>query len=346
MAMKDFMQKMHGWVEKATTRREEGEKAAVPQSTGPVTGFQPPVRRPRAAAPTGDVHPAAAFNGAAPAGVNSDSMPQFVPPLQPVQPQGIPMQSMPPQPYGNQASSQPMPAAQSMGGTMRHQPLRAQQSGPYQPRHEAAPVQSSWQTGYTQQQMQPQQGFSSAASAFSAASAPAPQAAAPVQQPQQQSKVTFFPGTVEDDQNNHYAIVMRVAQVSSIASCYHLLEFMQNEEAIIVNLDQISDAMEANRCIDMLFGAAYAMKQNFERISTRSIYLIAPRRVHLLPSDSMMQLSQSDLERRWPGLSRMGASDNHRGGQADFAPAFGHRTASPRPGQYTDFGGFSGLGSR
>ena len=339
MAMKDFMQKMHGWVEKATTRREEGEKAAVPQSTGPVTGFQPPVRRPRAAAPVADAHPASAFSGAAPAGVKSEGIPQFVPPLQPVQPQGIPMQNMPPQAYGNQASSQPMPAAQPMSGTMKQPLQRAQHSGPYQPRHEAAaPVQSNWQTGYTQQQMQQPQGF--------AAAAPAPQAAAPVQQPQQPGNVVYFPDTVQDDQNNHYAMIMRVAQVSSIASCYHLLEFMQNDEAIIVNLDQISDPMEANRCIDMLFGAAYAMKQNFERISTRSIYLIAPRRVHLLPSDSMMQLSQTDLERRWPGLSRMGAQESHRGGQADFAPAFGHRTASPRPGQYTDFGGFSGLGSR
>ena len=191
--------------------------------------------------------------------------------------------------------------------------------------------------GYTQQQMQSQQSF--------AAPATGPQATASAPQPQQPDNV-FYLNTVQDNQNNNYAIVMRVAQVSSIASCYHLLEFMQNDEAVIVNLDQISDATEANRCIDMLFGAAYAMKQNFERISTRSIYLIAPRRVHLMPSDSMMQLSQTDLERRWPGLSRMGAQENHRGHQEDFAPAFGHRTAAARPGQYTDYGGFSGLGRR
>ena len=196
----------------------------------------------------------------------------------------------------------------------------------------------AWHTGYTQQQ--PQSGFA------------APQAA-PAQngqnmqnnpQPQAAGNVRFFPGTVEDEQSNAYALVMRVAQVSSISSCYHLLEFMQNDEAIIVNLDQISDAMEANRCIDMLFGAAYAMNQTFERISTRSIYVILPRRVHLMPSDAMMQLSQSDLERRWPGLSRMGGSDGRRGRQEDFAPAFGQRSASARPGQYTDFGGFGGLG--
>ena len=143
-------------------------------------------------------------------------------------------------------------------------------------------------------------------------------------------------------------MTLRVAQITGIASCYRLLEFMQNNETVIVNAEQITDAMEASRCMDMLFGAAYAMNQNFERIASRMIYLIAPRHVHVLPYESMLHLSQQDIERRWPGSARASGQEARRPAsrQEDFAPAFGQHAAAAPQTQYTGFGGFGAFGGR
>ncbi|MBQ2952963.1 MAG: cell division protein SepF [Clostridia bacterium] len=322
MAMKDLVQKMKGFVGKATAPREQGQKP--PMSTmpnGSVSGYQPRVVRPHAAQSGPVTHPAASFDRMNPAGVNPDSGPRFMPPLQPGQPQPVPVQQVQ-QPYGNQASSQPLPPPGQPMGTTSMPPM--QQNAGQQP-----PMQGqSWPRQTVQQPafQQPQ-------------AAPAMQHQnAPQQNPE--SNVRYFPGTVADEAGNPYAMVMRVAQVTGITSCYALLEFMQYDEAIIVNLDQITDVMEANRCIDMLFGAAYAMQHNFERIASRSVYLIAPQRVHVLPCENMMLMSQQDADRRWPGLSRMSAPASRQGRRDDFAPAFGQQAAAPRPGQYAEYGGF------
>lgn len=322
MAIKDFMQKVQGFMGKVTAPRESAQKP--PMSTmpnGSISGYQPRVgRRPAAAAAAPETHPAASFAGMAPAGVNPNGIPQFMPPLQPVQPQGVPVQA-PQQPYGNQAGSQPMPpAGQTMGA-----------QAPYQPRHQS-PQPPMQQTGYVPPVAPQQTGFMPPVQPQQPA-APAPQGAP-------ESNVRYFPGTVTDEAGASYAMVMRIAQVTGIASCYALLEFMQYDEAIIVNLDQITDVLEANRCIDMLFGAAYAMHHTFERIAARSVYLIAPQRMHVLPCENMMHMSRQDADRRWPGLSRMGGAQRGDGRQEDFAPAFGQRAAAPQAPGYASYGGF------
>lgn len=346
MAIKDIMQKVQGWVDKVAARREDGQ--GVPMTTmpnGSVSGYQPRVSRPRAQAEVPETHPAASFAGMTPAGVDPAGIPQYFPPMQATARQSIPQaQGAPQQPYGNQASSRPMPPPQQPFGTvrqnpvppmgtMRQAPVQQPQQG-YQPRHQSPqPQQNAWQNGFTQQQSFPQQGYTPPVQ-------PAPQAA-----PAPESNVRYFPGTMADEAGNPCAVVLRVAQITSIASCYYLLEFMQNDEAVIVNAEQITDVMEANRCMDMLFGAAYAMNQTFERISGKMIYLIAPRRVHVLPCESMLQVSQQDIERRWPGFSRAGSQEGRHARREDFAPAFGQRAAAPQQAQY-DFGSFGGFAGR
>ncbi len=354
MAIKDIMQKMQGLADKVATRRERDQRP--PLSTmpnGSVSGYQPKVNRPQrpAAAPQGaQQHPAAGFGNMRPMGVDPASVAQFVP-LQSAPPQPVPQQGMPQQPYGNQATSQPMPPPQTMG-TMQ-QPVQPPQ-GAYQPRHQS-PQQ---QTGYTQQhsyvwQMPgvEQTGYGQQTTWQQPAR---PEQNAPVQQGVTQNTgytqqaldavrkngVDYFPGTVVDQEGNTYAMTLRVAQVTSFVSCYHLLEFMNNDETVIINIEQITDVMEANRCIDMIFGAAYALGHRLERIAARSVYISVPNRVQLLPVDSMLQLSQQDIDRRWPGLSRMAPQESRHGGREDFAPAFGQHAAAAQPGQYARFGGF------
>lgn len=365
----NFKESLQGLMNKVGARREDGQRPPLSNMpNGSVSGYVPKVekRKPDAqgqaqgAQGTQGAHPAAAFPGMMPPGFETARMGQYVPPMQQPAQNAVPPQQAwggptpPRQPYGSQASSQQMPPPQQpMNGAAPQQPMQA--TG-YQPRHQVPP--QGWNQGYTQQQsfnpaaqgpaMPPQQ---------PAQPQPAPQPQQPVPpvqqppqmpQPQQPGNVTFFPGTVVDEQGNSYAMVLRVAQITGVTSCYRLLEFMQNNETVIVNAEQITDAMEANRCMDMLFGAAYAMNQNFERIAGKMIYLIAPRHVHVLPYESMLHLSQQDIERRWPGSSRAPVQDFRRGAarQDDFAPAFGQRAAVPQQPQYTGFGGFSGFANR
>jgi len=165
-------------------------------------------------------------------------------------------------------------------------------------------------------------------------------------QPPVDNGLRYFPGAYVTEEGSVYKMVLRVAQITGVASCYRLIEFMQNSEAMIVNAEQISDVMEADRCMDLLFGAAYAMNQNFVRISGKMIYLITPRQMQVIPFDSLLHMSNEDIERRWPGSSR-GYQENRFGGfaaksrQEDFAPAYGQRAArSAQAGAYTDYGGF------
>ncbi len=350
MAMKDIKNKFQGWMQKVTESRESGQKP--PMSTmpnGSVSGYQPRINRSRPAVETQDEHPASSFGRMAPAGVDPTGFQQFGQPVQPQQQTQQATGYQPPvQPYGNQAGSRPMPPPQGaqpqgygqmFGGTGYQPPVQGTQppvgaqpqygqpsfgGTGYQPRHQQPmQQQTSWQPPV--QQTPPQGGQN-------------------VQQ-HTDGNVRYFPGTVRDEEGNAYSMVLRVAQITGITSCYRLLEFMQYGEAVIVNAEQITDTLEADRCMDMLFGAAYAMNQTFGRIAGRMIYLIAPRHVHVLPFDSIQRMSQQDKEGRWPGSSRPGVQENRFNAfrQDDFAPAFGQRAAAPQPA-YSEFGGFSGFG--
>lgn len=330
MGINEMKQKLQGFVQKMTARREDGERQ--PLSTmpnGSISGYQPRIvrRRPENEGP--ETHPAASFSGMVPEGVDPAGMPQFMqPPVQQPQP----------------------PQAPLFMGTMRQNPVQPQQPTGYQPRHQSpAPQQNGWNGGV---QQPANTGYVPRPHAAPQAGQPVPPQSAPQPQPAQESNVSYFPGTVRDDEGNGYSMVLRVAQITGITSCYRLLEFMQNNEAMIVNAEQITDVMEANRCMDMLFGAAYAMNQSFERISGKMIYLIAPRHVQVIPFDTMRHMSEADMERRWPGASR-GAQEPRFTGfaarrQEDFAPAYGQRAAAagPQPGAYTDYGRFGGFGGR
>lgn len=199
-----------------------------------------------------------------------------------------------------------------------------------------APVQPA--PGMAQQQAQPT-GFQPRPQGF-----PQQAQTAPVQP-------DYLPGSYVDQNGSVYRIVIRVAQITGVASCYRLIEFMQNNEAMIVNAEQITDPMEVNRCMDLLFGAAYAMEQNFVRVSGKMIYLITPPQVQVSPFDSLRRMSEDDMERRWPGANRApyqqqepvqfasfaAAQQRH-----DFAAAGGrHAARSAQAGAYTDFGGYS-----
>lgn len=331
MGINEMKQKLQGVMQKFI-RREGDQQPLSNMPNGSVSGYQPKVTRRKQENETTEAHPASAFGGMAPMGVDPAGMPPFM--------QQASQPATPPQgPLFMGNMQQP---AQNTGYQPRHQSPASQQNA-----WNAAPQQPTMNTGYAPRpHAAPQVGQPG----FAPQQAPQQ---VPQQAPQtQESNVAYFPGTVRDDAGNGYAMILRVAQITGIPSCYRLLEFMQNNEATIVNAEQITDVMEANRCMDMLFGAAYAMNQTFERISGKMIYLIAPRHVQVIPFDTMRHMSEMDMERRWPGATR-GAQEPRFTGfagrrQDDFAPAGGQRAAASgaQAGVYTDYGRFGGFGRR
>ncbi len=154
-------------------------------------------------------------------------------------------------------------------------------------------------------------------------------------------------------------MVFRVAQITGVPSCFRVIEFMYNNEAVIVNAEQVTDLVEADRCMDLIFGAACAMKQRLMRVSGKQIYLITPPQVYVAPFEGLRRAGMADIERRWPGAMQPGSQvppvyDNIRqmppmqGGfgqpaQGDFAGGAGRRAArnAGHANGYTDFGGFN-----
>ena len=125
------------------------------------------------------------------------------------------------------------------------------------------------------------------------------------EQPQQQpaqDNISYMPNLYRDDQGVGHHHVERLTQPMSASTCYRLIEFMRNQESVIVNTELIPDERERQRCLDILFGAAYAMDCTFTRISVKSIYLIAPRTVAVISYESIRQMNEQDAAMRWPNV--------------------------------------------
>ncbi len=129
----------------------------------------------------------------------------------------------------------------------------------------------------------------------------APQSGYASQEVQGNGNISYMPGNFVGDDGQAYKMVQRLAQPLSSASCYRLIEFMRNGESIVVNTELIQDEHENTRALDLLYGAAFTMNYTFTRISSRSIYLISPATVMVMPYESIRQMSDEDQARRWPG---------------------------------------------
>ena len=343
-------------------RQQDEHQVLSNRADGGFSGYVPKMNRPQTEpAPTGYQQPRpAGFENMVPTGVDPSLMQQFqpvggqtgaMPPQQGMQPQpGMPQQA----PFGRtgyqqpMAAPQPRPQAQFQGQAPQAFQPNAQQGarpGFGQPAFQQnVPVQPAPQ--------QPPRGFTTQQ---------------PPVQPAQNDGHTFaFPGGdsyVVD--GNAYKLIFRVAQITGVPSCFRVIEFMYNNEAVVVNAEQVTDLVEAERCMDLIFGAACAMKLRLMRVSGKQIYLITPPQVYVAPFDSLRRAGMADIERRWPGamqanmqpqaqpmvnnvqpLQPMGFNQP-QARQEDFAGGFGRRAArnAVQTNGYTDYGGF-GVKSR
>lgn len=332
-------------------RQQEEHQLLSNRADGGFSGYVPKMNRPQTEpAPTGYQQQApAGFENMIPMGVDASAMQGFRPvggqtgamPPQAMQPQ----QGMPAQPAAGRTGyqppvNQPRPQAQFQGQQM------AGQSGPVFQQN----VQQATRPGFGQpafqQNQQPVRGFTTAQ---------------PPVQPVQENQTFAFPGGdsyVVD--GNAYKLIFRVAQITGVPSCFRVIEFMYNNEAVIVNAEQITDLVEADRCMDLIFGAACAMKQRLMRVSGKQIYLITPPQVYVAPFEPLRRAGMADIERRWPGAMQSGAQpmqqapvnnvqpmgvpgfERPQARQEDFAGGFGRRAArnAAHTNGFTDYGGF------
>lgn len=200
----------------------------------------------------------------------------------------------------------------------------------------------------------------------------APQMQPPVQQAP--DNISYMAGSVVDQQGKAYRHSMRVAQITTVPDCYRLVAFMRSGESVLVNLDMMNERDEIGRCLDLLYGAAYALQCTFTRVAEGSLYLITPAEILVQPYDSISAASDREIDARWPdpqsvNYAQRSAAREQQGygfgaqaasfGQTGYAAGSGFGAArndsytgfnrrvvgrSQNTG-YTDFGGF-GLGRR
>ena len=109
---------------------------------------------------------------------------------------------------------------------------------------------------------------------------------------QVRGNVSYFPGSFVEEDGTSYRAVLNVVQVTSVSSCYRLIEFLQNNEILLVNAEDISDRMEARRCLDILYGACVVSKCRLTRVSRDTLYIIAPADVKLAAFDGLRRMGE------------------------------------------------------
>ncbi len=145
----------------------------------------------------------------------------------------------------------------------------------------------------------------------------------PAQPAAEPDNLSYMPNVFVGNDGTAYRHVERLTQPMSASTCYRLIEFMRNGESVIVNTELIQDERENQRCLDLLYGAAYTMNCTFTRIAARSIYLIAPATVTVIAYESIRQMNEQDAAVRWPGAESAILS----GKRAKRAPVFGNYRA-------------------
>lgn len=149
--------------------------------------------------------------------------------------------------------------------------------------------------------------------------------------------ISYMPGNFVGEDGKAYSHCERIALINNVSMCYRIVEFMRNGESVIVSTEQITDEDENQRCLDLLYGAAFAMNCSFTKVSGKSIYLIAPAAVMVIPYLAVRQFSDQDMNARWPDPER--ESPRRSRSEDRFAPfGQGYGRHESRPYARRDYG--------
>ncbi len=363
-------------------RQQEGPAVFSNRADGGFSGYVPKMKRDaQEVQQTGYQQPRPqGMENMMPVGVDPSVMQGFqpvggqtgqVPPQQPMQ--GMPQQ--PQQNFGRTGYQQPVQQmnppmgqqARPQGPAFGQGPTVGQ--GQFPPQQPQPTRPGFGQPAFQQNVQQPQQGFTNRQPVFQQQTPPQMMNQPVVQggtgkvNPPAEHQTFAFPGESFVVDGHAYKLVCRVAQITGVPSCFRVIEFMYNNEAVIVNAEQITDMVEADRCMDLIFGAACAMKQRLMRVSGKQIYLITPPQVYVAPFEALRRAGMADIDRRWPGAMQSSMQpqqpvnnvqpmtqpapqaqvfERPQARQEDFAGGFGRRAArtAAHTNGYTDYGGF------
>ena len=216
------------------------------------------------------------------------------------------------QPYGAQEGYyDPAQAAygQEYAGYAQYDNAYQRQQPYQQPTQQ--PVQQPY-AGYQQEAYPPQEGGYQSPYSGSYSQQSQPQARSGRTPVQSVEKVVPFPGVMSDRSGNTYAHELQILQLRDRDECRAIIEHLKNNCTVALNMDNIANDTEKQRCVDMLSGAAYTLNCNISRISTRGVYVITP---------DVVRVSQDDATKRLNGAAR----------QQGQRPSRAHSYASGRP---------------
>lgn len=217
-------------------------------------------------------------------------------------------------------SAQFAPQGQPMGASQRYNTGYNQQPNG-QPGYTGYQPQGSMggQTGYQQPYYGTNQPYQQPTGQMNRTQQNAPE--------QVRGNVSYFPGSFVEEDGTSYRAVLNVVQVTSVSSCYRLIEFLQNNEILLVNAEDISDRMEARRCLDILYGACVVSKCRLTRVSRDTLYIIAPADVKLAAFDGLRRMGEQDIQLNWPYPDNGGFTSSFGGVQVNYRTVGGYQNA-------------------
>lgn len=261
----------------------------------------------------------------------------------------------PPQPYAQDpAMEQPAESSYTFQQSYQ-QPVQPVWSQPEQPY-----AQPDYSTGYQPQFQAPPGNVNQPGSPFYGYQPQFPQQPAQPMQPAQPQQpvpdnISYFPGGVIGEDRREYLHTVRIAQIAGVPDCYALMQNMRNSETVVINLDMVQDSTEIDRCLDLLFGAAYALQCQFNSIASRNVYLLTPGTIQVLNTENLRRRSEYEMDNRWPDPNNLAYRQRVAGREQPpvYAPqgsyaspyqnhgGMGRYTGVRSTGtEYTDFGGF------
>ena len=176
------------------------------------------------------------------------------------------------------------------------------------PENEMAQAQQPQHTGWTGMQQAQHTGWTNAQqpqhTGWTGVQQPQRSGWTDMQQPQQQGvptqdNISYMPGSFVAEDGRAYRHCERVALLVSVSACFRIIEFMRNQESVIVSMESISSHEEVQRCLDMLTGAAFTLQCSMTAISAaQRIYLIAPTTVMVMLDAAINPDSQSQPPRQ------------------------------------------------
>ena len=115
------------------------------------------------------------------------------------------------------------------------------------------------------------------------------------QQPQQyqQGNVVTFPGMQTAADGTVYAHVEYIVQLTSRNQCRTVIDYIRTNASVFLNMEEIENPSERQRCVDMLSGAAYALGCALNRISPRGVYLISSPSVRVMMDSATQKMANA-----------------------------------------------------